>query len=641
MKKAFIFGVGYTGVRLRDELLLQGWEVVGTQRTKENKAMAQNNYSSVYLVEKDGATVKSLAEASNDLRGVTHFVTTAQPTVEGDPAFMLYAEALKSLDTLVWVGYMSTTGVYGNHDGRTVTEETPPSPLTRRGKRRQAAEEAWQGTKLPIHIFRLPGIYGPGRGPLAKVRAGRGTMVDKPGHRFNRCHVKDIVSIVISSMNNPLLEGRVYNVVDDLPEESAVVNEFAFRLLGRTPPPRVPWQEAAETMSAMARSFYGDNKVCSNKRIKEELGVVLYYPTYKEGLPSVLEEENAEWWKYATSWSGLKSGLFSGLSYIASLIAVPFVLTAGVVSGLRRWAFPLPPAVILLDNGSLRPSSTENLRSVAQNLSQHIHVPVHAVSMLHSNKVDSKALGGKAAWTLSPFLRHMLQTGQANDFIVIPFFFGPSGTLTRSLPQAVREILPEYPYAKASVAPCLVHPTSQPNEDNRIARILCDNVRQTMRKNEISNPRVVIVDHGTPTNLVNKARRVVAQQVRGLLAEDVLDVTEACMERREGEQYDFNGTLLEQALPKMALEEGSVDVVVALLFLSPGRHAGEGGDICKILDECRESTPSVRTYTTPLMGHNPLLLEVLSDRYHTALSSATPVGPLPKQAASPRCPVKL
>lgn len=236
-------------------------------------------------------------EVSGLLDGVTHILVTAPPNdAVGDPVLHSLGHELRSLPAgqVQWLGYLSTTGVYGNCDGGEVTEETPCDATSSRGRLRVQAEEAWTALGLRTHIFRLPGIYGPGRGTLEKLRSGTtSNIVHKPGHFFNRIHVDDIVQTVLASMARPAVSMvRLYNVVDDEPAESETVNLYSCRLLGMAPPPIVPFEQAK--LSPMARSFYADNKRCTNARIKEELGVVLLYPTYREGLTAQLAEEQQQ-----------------------------------------------------------------------------------------------------------------------------------------------------------------------------------------------------------------------------------------------------------------------------------------------------------------------------------------------------------
>ena len=169
-----------------------------------------------------------------------------------------------------------------------VDEDAPLDPGTPRGELRLAAEEAWSATGLPVHIFRLAGIYGPGRGPFAKIRAGSARRIIKPGQIFSRIHRDDIAGALLASIERPR-PGGVYNVCDDLPAPPEEVIAYAARLLGMPPPPEEPFETAE--MTAMARSFYSESKRVSNRRLKRELGVELLYPTYREGLTALLASD--------------------------------------------------------------------------------------------------------------------------------------------------------------------------------------------------------------------------------------------------------------------------------------------------------------------------------------------------------------
>jgi len=190
-----------------------------------------------------------------------------------------------------WLGYLSTTGVYGDAAGEWVDETTPPRPTRPRSTQRLSAERAWQalGTKTgaQVDIFRLPGIYGPGRSAIDQVRAGTVRRIDKPGQLFSRIHVGDIAATVLAAISRAK-PGSIYNVADDLPASSSEVTAFACELLGQPIPPAIPWEQVAPTLSDMARSFYAENRRVRNERIKHELGVVLRYPTYREGLRAIL-----------------------------------------------------------------------------------------------------------------------------------------------------------------------------------------------------------------------------------------------------------------------------------------------------------------------------------------------------------------
>jgi nucleoside-diphosphate-sugar epimerase len=189
-----------------------------------------------------------------------------------------------------WVGYLSTTGVYGDRAGGWVDEASALTPAGERGRRRVAAEAGWRALGLPLHIFRLAGIYGPGRSALDSVRAGKAQRIDKPGQVFSRIHVDDIAAVLDASIARPY-PGAIYNVCDDDPAPPQDVIAYACALLGRAPPPLVPFDQAA--LSPMARSFYGESKRVSNRRIKDELGVRLRFPDYRAGLDALAAADPA------------------------------------------------------------------------------------------------------------------------------------------------------------------------------------------------------------------------------------------------------------------------------------------------------------------------------------------------------------
>ncbi len=280
------FGHGYSARALARLLIPQGWRVFGTTR-KPEKADALRTEGVTPLLWPDAGLDGPLAAA-------THVLISAGPEAEGDPVLHRARAALvDAAPHIRWAGYLSTTGVYGDHGGGWVDEDTPLAPSTRRGRLRVAAEAEWQTfaaeTGLPLHIFRLAGIYGPGRGPFAKVRAGTARRIVKPGQVFSRIHVDDIARVLAASIARPD-PGAVYNLCDDDPAPPQDVIAHAAQLLGLPLPPEVPF-DAAE-MSPMARSFYAESKRVRNDRIKTDLGVRLLYPSYRDGLAALLSGED-------------------------------------------------------------------------------------------------------------------------------------------------------------------------------------------------------------------------------------------------------------------------------------------------------------------------------------------------------------
>ena len=275
------FGHGFSAQALTPTLLADGWEITGTTRKPEKAAkLAETGISPVIWPESD--ITKALDSA-------THLLLSAAPSENGDPVLgALRAEIVARRERFEWVGYLSTTGVYGDHQGGWIDETAALAPSTQRGKMRVDAEAAWAEIGLPLHIFRLAGIYGPGRGPFAKVRNGSARRIIKKNQVFSRIHVEDIAQVVAASIKQPN-PGAAYNVCDDDPAPPQDVIAHAAELLNMPVPPAIPFEEAE--MTPMARSFYAESKRVRNDRIKDELGVTLKYPTYREGLAALLDAE--------------------------------------------------------------------------------------------------------------------------------------------------------------------------------------------------------------------------------------------------------------------------------------------------------------------------------------------------------------
>ena len=280
------FGHGFSA-RALSRILPNDWTVYGTTRT-EQKADALRAKGIKPIVWPGEALDTALKEA-------THLLISAGPSEQGDPVLSSLKDEIETLSPrLEWAGYLSTTGVYGNHQGDWVDETTALTPATKRGQLRVSAEAEWQSIpELPLHIFRLAGIYGPGRGPFAKVRNGTARRIIKQGQVFSRIHVEDIAQVLWASITRPNI-GAVYNLCDNDPAPPEDVIEYAAQLLGAPVPPAIDYETAE--MTPMARSFYAESKKVSNKRIKTELGVELKYPDYKTGLRALLklEQDSAE-----------------------------------------------------------------------------------------------------------------------------------------------------------------------------------------------------------------------------------------------------------------------------------------------------------------------------------------------------------
>lgn len=280
-----VFGYGYAGRAIGAALMAEGWQVLGTSRSAEGVA----------AIGSTGATglLFTGQEASDDVRRAiekaTHILVSIAPGEAGDPVLTHFAAEIPAAPNLKWLGYLSTVGVYGDHDGGWVDETTSPKPVSKRSIQRLAAEQDWQrlagDAGLPLQIFRLSGIYGPGRSAFDKLRAGTARRLIKPGQVFNRIHVADIAGAVLAGIRRPEETG-VFNVTDDLPGPPQDVIAEAAALLGVPAPPEIPFETA--DLSPMARSFYGENKRVSNRRVKADLSYRFRFPTYHEGLRSLL-----------------------------------------------------------------------------------------------------------------------------------------------------------------------------------------------------------------------------------------------------------------------------------------------------------------------------------------------------------------
>lgn len=288
--KLFCFGYGYTCDELGRVLLEQGWSVAGTTRDNDKRRFLNSLGVKSFLFDYE----QPLEDPALFLSGTTHLLISTPPDDDGDPVFHMHAADILNIPTLQWVGYLSSTAVYGDREGGWVDEISEIRPSNKRGSRRARAEDQWlslfYSKGLPVHIFRLAGIYGPGRSALDSVRAGIARRIHKPGHAFSRIHVEDIVQVLIASMMNPK-PGTAYNVADDMAAPSHEVIKYACDLLGIAPPPLLPYDEA--DLAPITRSFYNDNKRIRNDRIKNELGITLKYPNYMEGLKACLETEQA------------------------------------------------------------------------------------------------------------------------------------------------------------------------------------------------------------------------------------------------------------------------------------------------------------------------------------------------------------
>lgn len=287
-RRLLCFGLGYSARILADRLRREGWGVRGTSRSLEQVAALRAVGYEAHRFDREHPL------PSGAFAGVTHVLVSVPPDETGDPVLDVHAGEIAAIPGLAWLGYLSTTGVYGDRAGGWVEEESELLPTGPRGRRRVMAEAGWLELRrrhgVPVHIFRLAAIYGPCRSPFEALRAGTAKRIAKPGQVFSRIHVDDLASVLIASIERPR-SGAIYNVCDDEAAPPETVVAHAADMLGIPPPPLVPFDDAE--LSPMARSFYDDSKRVSNGLIKAELGVKLRYPNYRAGLAAILAAERA------------------------------------------------------------------------------------------------------------------------------------------------------------------------------------------------------------------------------------------------------------------------------------------------------------------------------------------------------------
>ncbi len=290
MSRLFCFGLGYSAETLAARLAGKGWQVAGTGRDAANvERLVGQGYEMVRFAGEPGNHA-----VIEQLEGTTHLLHSIPPGRDGDPVLAHYRAAVAGLSSLEWVGYLSTVGVYGDQQGRWVDETAHTLPNSERTEARVEAEQAWlefgEATGVPVQVFRLAGIYGPGRSVFDKLRDGTARRIRKDGQVFSRIHVEDIANVLEASIAQPRA-GALYNVADDEPVAPSDVVAYAAELIGVPPPPEVPFEEA--DLTPMARSFYEGSRRIANTRIKSELGVSLRYPTFREGLAALLPGNDA------------------------------------------------------------------------------------------------------------------------------------------------------------------------------------------------------------------------------------------------------------------------------------------------------------------------------------------------------------
>jgi len=287
MNTLLAVGLGYSAKEIAARLKAEGWRIIGTSRSAEGMTAIESlGYEAVPF---DGGSPS--AELARAIGEATHLLHSAPPSPDGDPLLLHHQRDLKASRTLEWIGYLSTIGVYGDTGGAWVDETATPAPRSERSKRRLEAETAWtdfaKTQDVTLQIFRLAGIYGPGRNALERLRKGREKRIDKPDQVFNRIHRDDIATTVIAGIRAGRAATGVFNLTDDEPAPPQDIVIYAAELLEIEPPPLISWEEAEKTMTSMGRSFWMETKRVRNDRIKDRLGVKLTYPTYREGLAAL------------------------------------------------------------------------------------------------------------------------------------------------------------------------------------------------------------------------------------------------------------------------------------------------------------------------------------------------------------------
>jgi nucleoside-diphosphate-sugar epimerase len=284
--KFFVFGFGYSALHISQRLRTAGAEVTATVRSRAKV----ESLKEAGIIARVFSPEYCDAEIAADIAASDAILISIPPDQSGDPVLSTFADTIAAAPNLRWVGYLSTVGVYGDHAGGWIDEATPASPRQQRSRIRAAVEQAWltfgASRGIELHIFRLSGIYGPQRNQLVQLTAGTARRIVKPGQVFNRIHVADIAAVVEASLAHPR-GGAIYNVSDHEPAPPQDVVAFAAQLCGIEPPPEIPF-DAAE-LSAMGRSFFSESKRVRNDLIRQELGVELRYPTYREGLTALRE----------------------------------------------------------------------------------------------------------------------------------------------------------------------------------------------------------------------------------------------------------------------------------------------------------------------------------------------------------------
>ena len=288
MSHLFCFGFGFSAQHLAQKLSQKGWVISATVRSKNKMKLLKLRNINLQLFNGSNPL-----EELSDLQNSTHVLLSVPPGENGDPVYNLHHNEISTIKDLKWIGYLSSTGVYGDTKGEIVDESAPLLTKTKRGLRRVNSERLWTilsvKQKLPMHIFRLSGIYGPGRSAIDKVHNGTARLIIKNGHLFSRVHVDDIVAVLEASMQKPR-PGAIYNICDEEPAMGSDVVKYAAQLMNVQPPPSIPFDDGS--VSAMVRSFYSEFRRVDNSLVKSELGVSFIYPNYREGLSAILAKNS-------------------------------------------------------------------------------------------------------------------------------------------------------------------------------------------------------------------------------------------------------------------------------------------------------------------------------------------------------------
>ena len=279
-KKILIFGGGFSGEFIAREIRKVGFEAFTSSRTLKN-----NKWSFVYDSDNNELPPDKL------FKDVSHVLSCIPPNKDGtDPLLSRLQNKLLDLN-LEWAGYLSTTGVYGNTFGNWVSEDDPANPIQERSKRRLLCEQKWINTKLPTQIFRLPGIYGPGRSTLDSILKKNIKIIFKENQVFSRVHVADIANAIIYIIQNKNNFDfyKIINIADDHPSSQIEVIKYSYQLLGMEMPEQIDFEKAKNNLSPIALSFWEENRRVSNSLLCEELGYKLIYKDYKSGLKNCLK----------------------------------------------------------------------------------------------------------------------------------------------------------------------------------------------------------------------------------------------------------------------------------------------------------------------------------------------------------------